>query len=140
MQDIIVEHNKSVIIKSIHQWMTYGGLLEGLPTDRMNKNILERLPDQIKQHCGDWPFYILEPIQTPIEFDDNYIFGKPMKLPSVICIIDLTFHKAVRNPQMHGSSLIIAWFQNSYAFPIEDEIIEKFKKLAWSQYARDFEY
>jgi hypothetical protein len=49
MQDIIIEHYKFVIVKSIHQWKAYGELSEGLPTDRTNKNIQGRLPGQINQ-------------------------------------------------------------------------------------------
>jgi hypothetical protein len=48
MQDIIIEHYKFVIVESIHQWKAYGGLSEGLPADRTNKNVRERLPGEIK--------------------------------------------------------------------------------------------
>jgi hypothetical protein len=34
-QELIVEDNKEVSIKRIKQWLTYDGLLEGLPTTRM---------------------------------------------------------------------------------------------------------
>lgn len=137
---IIVENDKAVSISALHQWPTYGGLLEGIPTDRVNARILERLSGEIKRHCGNKSSYILQPEQTPIAYEGHYPFGTPMALPAMICVADLVYSQPVRDPDQHGSQLAVAWFQEEYAFPIDEEIMHRFRELKWSALAEDFYY
>jgi hypothetical protein len=139
MTELIVEYDKKVTITAIYQWHTYNGLIEGLPTDWANNRILQRLPSNIKSHSGKDVFHIIEPTLTPISYEGNYPFGQPIKLPSVICIADLILWEPVKDPDKQGSALVIAWFQDYFAFPIAPDIIEKLKVVEWSKLAVDFD-
>lgn len=136
-----LENNLSAWGNCLYQWATYSGLLEGLPTERTNKGILDRLKDDVKRHI---PYcdavYIIEAEQKPIDYEKEYPFGKPMELPPVICVTNLTCSQPARNKNEDGSHLSIAWFQNDFAFPIEAEIIEKIKLIPWTKVAQDFCY
>lgn len=139
---ITLKDNIEVTIKELHQWETYNGLLEGLPTDRTNKLTIERVIQRAKEICHMEEYYMLEPDQTPIEYDRDrpYPFGKPMSLPSRVCIAELWHHQPARDQEMHASALLLIWFQDEYCFPIAPEILEKFKNVEWKQHALDFDY
>ena len=78
---LIIESDKEVTIKGIKQWHTYDGLLEGLPTTRMNTRILEDAKEDAKKFCGFNEIYLIEPVQRPIEYAGKYPFGDPASLP-----------------------------------------------------------
>jgi hypothetical protein len=138
--NLIVEKNRGVSIKSLHQWQTYGGLLEGLPTDRMNLRILENTRDYAKKYCGQFHTYMIEPVQTPIKYEGEYAFGNPMSLPPVTCIAELSHFQPIKDTSCHGSILILIWFQDEFAFPIAPNILDEIKNLHWSQLAQDILY
>lgn len=135
---LIIEGDKKVSIKSLNQRLTYGGLLEGLPTTKMNNRIIEGLKTEGKGHSGFEAFYIIEPEQTPIPYEGKYPFGEPASLPAVICIADLRYGSACRDMKKNFSTLRLIWFQCSYAFPIADEIVEKIKLIPFSKICEEF--
>lgn len=66
---VIVEGHREVRIKSIHQWPTYWGLMEGLPTTEMNANILSSSKQYAQKYCDIEAFQVLEPVQTAIMYE-----------------------------------------------------------------------
>lgn len=138
--DIILKNGIEVKINELHQWGTYNGLLEGIPTDKSNKRIIKQIIKRAQKICHMDAYYLITPKQTPIEINRAYRFGVPMRLPSVACIAELWHHQPARNEEMHASSLLLIWFQKEYCFPIQDDIIEQFKDVDWKKYALDFEY
>lgn len=139
--DIIVEKDKYLNLIALYQERTYAGLLEGLPTDRMNKRILEGLPDKIKKHFDSYtPFYVIPPEETPIPYKGKYAFGTPVSLPYVMCMAELSYHRPVNQTNKDGSVLNIVWFQNTFVFPIEETIQKKLLEFQWSKYALDIDY
>lgn len=138
--NLIIEGDKEVRIKRISQSYTYGGLLEGLPTTRMNDYILASVKEEAKKFCGLDEIYLIEPQQTPIPYDGKYPFGTPMSLPSVICIIKIWYYTTFRDKEKDFSCLGIIWFQNDYAFPIDEEIVEKIKEIPFSKICGEFQY
>ncbi len=138
--NIVLKDNIEVSIRELHQWGTYNGLLEGLPTDASNKRTIETVIKRAQEMSFLNNYYLIEPEQTPIKINRPYRFGTPMSLPSTVCIAELWHHQPARNEDMHASSLLVIWFQETYCFPIEDDILEKFKTIDWGKHAYDFEY
>ena len=137
---LIIENNKEVTIKSIKQWHTYGGLLEGVPTDEMNENIIDRTKKEAKEFLGMDEIYLIEPKQKPIDFDGKYPFGNPASLPGVTCLVELWCNDVFRNTDKMFSSLCVIWFQEDYAFPIEKKILSKIKEIPFSEICGEFDY
>ena len=52
----------------------------------------------------------------------------------------LQCHQVFRDFDMHGSALTVVWFQENYAMPIDDLILEKIKQIPWAEIADEFEY
>ena len=138
--EVIVEKDRKVTVQAIYQWATYGGLLEGLPNARMNEQIIARARQRSSQLSGGYTPYLIEPIQTPIAYEGKYPFGIPAELPAIICLAELKYYEAVRNPRMDYSSLGVLWFQEQYAFPIAADILKAMESIPWSQIAAEFEY
>lgn len=136
---LIVEQNREVNIVGIYQWPTYSGLLEGLPTRKLNKLILERIVSRAKGICYSDDTYLIEPKEESLLHVKDYAFGVPMHLPEIVCIADLNCLDPIKDKSMSGSSLVVIWFQNEYCFPIDDEILVKLTKLPWSKYSKDYD-
>jgi len=138
--ELTVDGNKQVSIKRIKQWYTYDGLLEGLPTTRMNNRILEDAKEDAKIFCGLEEIYLIEPQQTPLSYSGKYPFGDPASMPNVTCIAELWYHATFKDKEKDFSSLGVIWFQNDFAFPIDKEIIEKLKEIPFSKICGEFTY
>lgn len=138
--NLIIETDKVVTIKSINQWQTYGGLLEGIPTDKMNENIINRTKKEAQELSGMEEIYLIEPKQKTIEYEGKYPFGNPASLPPVTCVAELWFNDVFRDTEKMFSSLCIIWFQEDYAFPIEKEILNKIKEIPYSKVCGEFDY
>jgi len=138
--ELIIEGGKKARIQAIRQWEIYSGLLEGFPTKRMNNEILRGVKETARKFCGMEEVYVIEPIQTPIEYDGKYPFGEPAELPPVACIAEIKCYAVFRDRDKDFSSLALVWFQSDYAFPIEDEILEKIKQIPFSQICGEFNY
>jgi hypothetical protein len=83
---------------------------------------------------------LIEPIQTPIEYEGKYAFGDPASLPPIACIVDLWYYSAFRDETKDFSSLGLIWFQDDYAFPMEEQILEKIKQIPFSKICGEFTY
>lgn len=137
---LIIDGDKEVTIKKIKQWVTYDGLLEGFPTLQMNNRILAGVKEAAKDFCGIEEVCLIEPSQTPISYEGKYPFGDPASLPAVVCIAELWYYKACRDKSKDYSSLGLIWFQEDYAFPIEEEILRKIREIPYSRICGEFIY
>ncbi|NHN25988.1 hypothetical protein FIA58_009910 [Flavobacterium jejuense] len=137
---LIIENNKEVTIKSIKQWHTYGGLLEGIPNDKMNARIIERTKIEAKEFSHMEEIYLIEPKEMPIDYDGKYPFGNPAALPGVTCVAELWHNDVFRDTNKMFSSLCIIWFQEDYAFPIDEEIVKAIKEIPFSKICGEFDY
>jgi hypothetical protein len=136
--EITLKSGRNIQITNIRQSLTYGGLVEGLPTAETNRRMIERVLLE-KYTKSDKPL-LIPPVEVPIEMDgQNYPFGKPAKLPYVLCVARLESIKAIKNPTFDFSALTVIWFQNEYAFPIEAEILTQIQDIDWDEYAFDFQ-
>ena len=129
--------DKTAEIVHLHQWFTYEGLLEGLPTDKMNDRILQGIRQRAIALTQIENCYVIEPKQTPITYEGKYPFGNPMSLPSLVCIIGLKY-QGTSKPDVGGhSELTLVCFQDSFGPPFEMEILIQVERLIWFSYAKD---
>tara|TARA_Y100000310_G_C20468462_1_gene708805 strand:- start:562 stop:924 length:363 start_codon:yes stop_codon:yes gene_type:complete len=112
------------------------------------KEIIVRLIENAKKKLwsGTVPF-LINPVETPItvslgkkKFYDNMGDGwKPMSIPRISCIAD--FESAPIDSSNYSLSyLTIAWFQNEWAMPIDEKVMEQIKCIEWDKYAVDGDY
>jgi hypothetical protein len=125
------------------QYLTYEGLIEGLPTAAGNKQRLERLiaEHRDKPYAGD-P-YLIRPIETTIEYKRDgqpYPFGTPSALPAVTCIGRFDSFLPARNPSSDLSGLVVIWFQEEFALPIDPAVVAQLLAIDWEAHAADLDY
>jgi hypothetical protein len=138
--DLLNSHQ--IELSALKQFRTYAGLLEGLPTLERNQELLQRLiVEQTKTDQGYTPF-LIEPAQIPYppSVADGYPFGTPMRLPKICCIGQFHSSTPARKANADYSLLTIIWFQQTWALPIDETIIEVMTLLAWSELAHDSDY
>lgn len=137
--ELTFKNNLSVKIDAIYQERTYSGLLEGLPTRKMNEQQLHRLPLEAQNKLGKIKVYLIEPSQKKIEYEE-YPFGEPASLPRITCMAKLENNRPARNEEMDFSMLILVWFQSTFAFPIEESILKTIETIDWTEIAQDCEW
>lgn len=136
-----INDNREVTIKYFEQAGTYRYLLEGLPCDTLNDRIIKGLKERMNEKYAEhYHVYFIEPTRTPLKGYENYPLGKGERLPGVTCIAEI--HSIAPTIVGYGDSseLIVVWFQNSYALPIDQEIVEHLENISWEKLARDYYY
>ena len=144
---LVLNSKRIISLEEIHQHLTYAGLLEGLPTQKMNKDIIAEIkkivPDKI--WASTTP-HIIKPHESHIELSEQreayYKSRGPeyerIALPKIICIGHF-ISDAITDDFMF-SSLIIVWFQEDWIMPIDNKILTQIKSINWDKYATQGDY
>lgn len=138
---LIVDTDLEVSIDTLYQAKTYGGLLEGVPTKRLNDQIIERVKNKAREMAhGIMPVTIIEPKTRKILGLENNVFGKSIALPGVYCIAEIISSQTFKDPSKDGSGLMVIWFQDTFAWPIQEDVLQELQKLPYKQLCGEFEY
>ena len=128
---LIVEGDKEMVIYSFDQQKTYNALNSEKPNKQINANILNLEKNRSGNGKGT---YLIEPPRMKIPFFKIY----KRTLPSVTCRIYVKFDGVIDNCDF--SSLTIVWFQDDFAFPIENKILKKIKEIPYSLVCNKYSY
>lgn len=136
---IILHSRREVWITEINQELTYNGLLEGLPTTQGNKRQIEGLLKACHANARTTPVKLLVPREKPIKIDEPYALGTPAALPSVTCVAKLRSKALEDDDRLAYSELILVWFQDELAMPIDETALAEILQLDWENLAGEFE-
>jgi hypothetical protein len=139
--ELQLRDGRSIFLCEIRQSATYEGLLEGLPTRQMNARILASAAQAEILYGVEWKPHIIQTIETPIDWtrEKPYPFGEPAQLPPIQCQARFESFRPARDASLFASGVIFVWFQNSWALPIDEEVLEQMKAVVWNEVATDFE-
>lgn len=140
---------RTITLERLDQQMTYSGLMEGTPNAKSNNMFINwEFRTAAKQCVAGAEPYLLPPrrrdycrkpgdMQRLVEARPHHV---PEWLPAVRCIG--TFNSSVirRNTQNHMSTLVVIWFQDDFALPIQESSLQQLRSLDWDAVATDFEY
>jgi len=122
----------SIDLLSLNQRVVYEGLMEGVPTREMNREIIE---DMLTEHPGA---HLVEPAETPIELKRPYPFGTPASLPLLACAA--RFRGPGRTDAvLYQTHLTVLWFQDTWAFPVAADVVAAIQRLSWMDIAKETE-
>lgn len=128
-------------LTDLHQYPTYRGHLEGLPTVESNRDHVERLLRRCEDESpGFGRPYLIPPVETPISLGIGARLrrrGVPSRLPEVTCIAQFLSFSPVRDPSMTLSGMVVVWFQSEFAFPIDPTVLEQIVAIDWDSHAAD---
>jgi len=132
---------RSLSLQELRQHRTYEVLIEGLPTVEWNKMYLERLLANHRDKPYERGPYLIRPSEKPINYDRGgrrYPFGTPSALPLVTCLGRFVSHRPARDMNCDTSGLLVIWFQEEFAFPIDPAVVPQLLAIDWEAHATDW--
>ena len=126
----------TVRIRQIFQWETYLGVLEGGPSKWTNEGLIESAIAAAKNVLDMPQVYVVEPLMS-LNDEHGYEVYKYPAFPVKTCVAHLEHYQPNHDMDKEISVLGIIWFQNDFAFPIQQDIRAKVLELEWSKVAMD---
>ncbi len=133
----------AIHLRFLEQSLVYGGMLEGVPTRQTNQYAIDRFMAEAREQLEGCEPYLIPPPTRPIENDPRPAFARrspPELIPSVACIARFLSRRPAREPHKDGSQLVVVWFQDDFAFPIDPSVMAHLHELDWARLAFDFDY
>ncbi len=131
---IKLESGREIGLESLNQEKTYANLLEGLPRIPFNNHIIEGW----RRRYESSGLVVIEPVRkgdpNPKGQPDDDIWGPVEFLPPIVCV-GMFQSEPVRNEREDFSLLNILWFQDTFALPIDPEVVAQIRKLDWENLA-----
>ena len=142
VSEIGLRSGRHIILEKITQTLTYGGLLEGLPTSERNAKYLQWLVENDPSSDGTRAVLLIQPTETPIDRPDAepYPFGSPARLPNVTCVALFHSTSAARTPDLDFSELTVIWLQDHFGTSVTDAVMNSLSEIKWEEHAHDFEF
>ena len=120
-------------------------LIEGVPIARLNDKYVESAMKWAEQKCGVRPHLIPPPRRDYLRQPGDMQSVRerfpwiPEWLPMVRCIGTFKDVVPARDPTRHLSVLVVVWFQDEYAPPIQEPALSQILNLDWESLATDVE-
>jgi hypothetical protein len=129
-------------LRELRQYEVYEGLLEGLPTAEMNERRIELLEARCRGEFYGADPVVIRPTEKPVEWnrEEPYPFGRPAMLPGIACVGRFSCSEPARDSSKDYSGLVVIWFQDEFAFPIDPSVMGSLRELAWELDAVDLEH
>jgi hypothetical protein len=128
---IKLDSSRTINLDSLHQSLTYGHVLLGVPDAHRNDTIINDLL-RINAPGPYMRQVLIEPERRSVQLQGNEMIRTKTAefLPDVFCrgVFKST---PLRDGRGDSSKLIILWFQANWALPIAALIVEKIKKIDW---------
>ncbi|MFD4589738.1 hypothetical protein [Streptomyces rubiginosohelvolus] len=140
LSHVVLASGRSVELTEVRMASTYAGMLEGYPCKLINDMRTRGLRRQAEQTFPALPFHLVPPVP---EYPDRTggAFGPVEVLPSVACIgvFGSTAVDPERDPVMHRSALVVAWFQATADVPSGEDADLALRGIDWDALAQDHE-
>ncbi len=130
---------RTIRLLALDQYFTYEGLLLGVPTREMNQEMIDRLIARYVHPAEYGVPLLLTPEQQPLEVPEHRpVHGTPATLPSVTCIARFNSDGQLGTDDI-WSVLRLIWFQEDFAFPIEERALQQIAEIDWETHATGWE-
>jgi uncharacterized protein (TIGR02996 family) len=141
-EEVRLSSGRDVYLRELRQFRVYEGLLEGLPTTELNQRIINRIVAGERDRPLAGEPYLLRPEERPIEYQraEPYPFGEPASIPAVACIGRFHCFQPARESRRDFSALVVIWFQEDFALPIDPKIWPRLLAIDWERHAADYDY
>lgn len=137
---------RTITLTALEQEMSYAGLLEGTPDAEANDWYIEASLRAAQRLCVDGakPHLISPPRRDYLrqpgdmrQIVERSPHRTPEWLPMVRCIGSFKDVFTARDHNRDLSVLVVVWFQDEYALPIEEPALEQLLSLDWDSLAVD---
>jgi hypothetical protein len=130
----------TIRLKMVELRMTYGGLIEGVPTASFNDRLIKRAEERAGKRFMR-PVYVVPP---PRAIEDSAVRGfrgEPIELlPAMECVgmFDGPPTPRADRDDWWTSSLTVVWFQDAGERVVHPDAAARMYELPWDELAQDF--
>ena len=138
---IALETGRTIALARLEQWRTYLGLLCGKPTRAQNDGKILRVIEAARTLCtaGEDP-HLIRPRRRTIAGNKKRGTIAGELLPATTCIALFNSTALARSDSEPYSSMVVVWFQEEFALPIEDEVLGLIRRIDWESQAADWNW
>lgn len=125
-------------LRDLHLSLTYGGLLEGRPTEDVNRSVVDHAVRKAELAHPGWPVHVVPPVCDYPDVPPDSFGSRAETMPSVTCVgwFEDTAIAPDADPAWGRSWLTVVWFQAEASL---DGIEAVLSGLAWDELAQDGE-
>ena len=128
----------NVEIKKIYQFNTYyGWSMGGEPSEETHEEIIESAKVKAKSIFGIPNVYLIDPVMSLNNVYRQKVHDYPA-FPKKTCIALLEHYESMHDENRDNSILTLVWFQNHFAFPIQQNILDTVSELNWREVSIDY--
>ena len=147
----------TILLNALDQYLTYGGLLVGVPDERINSQRVERARSDALARFGDsCNPHVIEPALIPFKVErqtyavSSAAAAEPrgkveevsgQRFPHVTCIARFRCPATIDPERNEGffsySMATLVWFQDTFAMPIAPDVLALMRALEWKSVAKD---
>lgn len=135
---IRISRETTAVLMALHQWLTYQGSLDDVPTEHINNEIVHQAEATARKLFPNDKIYIIPPVLTPIALHGD--LSKLFILPRRTCIGQLLHPDPIKTITADYSSLVVVWWQSSFALPINSSILEVMTSINWDDLAMEHQF
>ena len=149
---ITLVDDRRITLVSLQQSLTYRGLLAGIPFREDNQHFVGKFMDRAQKQClaGAAPC-LIPPVAKPVPLPPaapadpraealaaQWQARHYETLPEVGCIGSFDSGELKRPGSEPYSSLVVVWFQDRFALPIDPLVLAQIERLDWESLATDW--
>jgi hypothetical protein len=132
---VTLDVGREVTIAHLDQHLTYSGHREGVPTRELNRTLIGQIVEDFRALAPDIGFEVFPPVEQP--FPDR----PPVSLlPGVACGAILKGLGQWPDGDPCLERLLVVWFQDEYAMPIDPNVRARIAALDWASLATQSEW
>ena len=135
--ELTLDDGSCISLDALHQSKTYGGLLGGWPTPKLNDSIIAEAKMEACKMFPKKKIWILPKEEAPLIMKDMPWLDKSWAHMAWIQTIAVFINPDTRNEDLLWSSLVIIWFQNEWGLPICERALKEIVKIPWHEASDD---
>jgi hypothetical protein len=133
MEPLVLNSGRNIKLMYLKQELYGEEWVMGYPTRESNRQYMDAYLKETREDYGV-TVHLIKPVETPTAHPESYSF-----LPSVVCTARFRSLRPVADQTKDVSMLVVIWFQEQFALPIDPEIEAQLKALDWESLATDIE-
>ena len=138
---IELNSGREIFLHEIYQYQTYMGLLCGVPTKRMNQRRMKSSLEEAENKMKPDKIYLVPPPILEVNVSKNIAENYPEaeRIPYITCFAEFG-SSGLKEDDGYASWLTIVWYQDEFALPIDDAVIEHIKTIDWEHEAEGYDF
>ncbi len=139
---LTLRSGRPVRLRELRQWEVHEWWIDGLPTAYTNRHLVDTLISDVERERPTGRPHLIPPEERPIlGFPEWFLDGRdpPVALPPIGCVGRFTSARVSPGDSLDYSQLVVVWFQDEFAFPIDPAVRERIRAIDWEAHATDFD-